>query len=142
MLTIQDKKNEWLKIEAEIDFRPVEAACRQYHKRESGKNVPHHVGRLVRALYVKYYRGLSLRETEQEIRYNMAVKWFVGYGLHERPCDHSTLDRFEQWVEANEPRIYFDTVLKEVDKQYGKQERQKSSTQTRLQWKQRRPSRA
>ena len=125
MLTIQDKKNEWLKIEAEIDFRPVEAACRQYHKRESGKNVPHHVGRLVRALYVKYYRGLSLRETEQEIRYNMAVKWFVGYGLHERPCDHSTLDRFEQWVEANEPRIYFDAVLKDVDKRYGKQEREK-----------------
>ena len=28
-------------------------------------------------------------------------------------------------MEANEPRIYFDTVLKEVDKRYGKKEREK-----------------
>ena len=124
-LAKKDPKNVWVRLGETIDFSPVEAACEAYHKRESGENVPHKVQRMVRVLFVKYMLGTSLRVAAERIQYDMQIKRFVGYELHEEGCHYSTISRFDKWVEENEPRIYFDTVLKEVDKRYGKQEREK-----------------
>lgn len=124
-LAEKDPNNIWVKIGETIDFSPVEAACEEYHKRTSGKNVPHKVKQMVRALFVKYMLGTSVRMAAERIQYDMQIKRFVGYELHDNGCHYSTLSRFDQWVQENKPRIYFDTVLKEVDKRYGKQEREK-----------------
>ncbi len=124
-LAEKDPNNIWVKIGETIDFSPVEEACEEYHKRTSGKNVPHKVKRMARALFVKYMLGTSLRAAAERIQYDMQIKRFVGYELHDNGCHYSTLSRFDQWVQENKPRIYFDTVLKEVDKRYGKQEREK-----------------
>ncbi len=124
-LAEKDPKNIWVRIGETIDFGPVEKACEEYHKRTSGKNVPHKVKRMGRALFVKYMLGTSVRGAAERIQYDMQIKRFVGYELHEAGCHYSTISRFDKWVEENKPRIYFDTVLKEVDKRYGKQEREK-----------------
>ena len=99
-----------------LDWGPLERACAAYqHAGGAGAPVSHPVPRLVRALLVKYLRNLSLRELEVEIQTNLLVKWFVGYSLFESGPDHSTLERFEQWVIAHQVRTFFDEVLRQID---------------------------
>ena len=99
-----------------LDCTPLEQACATYqHTAGPGNHATHTVPRLVRALLVKYLRNLSLRELEDEIRTNLASKWFVGYSPFEAGPDHSTLERFEQWVIAHQARTFFDAVLRQID---------------------------
>jgi hypothetical protein len=99
-----------------LDCTPLEQACATYqHTAGPGRYARHTVPRLVRALLVKYLRNLSLRELEDEIRTNLASKWFVGYSPFEAGPDHSTLERFEQWVIAHQARTFFDEVLHQID---------------------------
>lgn len=99
-----------------LDCTPLEQACATYqHTAGSGNRATHTVPRLVRALLVKYLRNLSLRELEDDIRSNLASKWFVGYSPFEAGPDHSTLERFEQWVIAHQARTFFDAVLRQID---------------------------
>ena len=102
-----------------LDWGPLETACAPYqHRSGPGAPATHPVPRLVRALLVKYLRNLSLRELEAEIGTNLVVKWFVGYSLFEPGPDHSTLERFEQWVIAQQARTFFDDVLRQIDQDY------------------------
>ena len=89
-----------------------------------GNHATHTVPRLVRALLVKYLRNLSLRELEDDIRTNLASKWFVGYSPFEAGPDHSTLERFEQWVIAHQMRTFFDEVLRQIDQDCPEERRQ------------------
>lgn len=104
------------RLKRHLDFKPLEAACAAFHH-ASGPGAPptHPVPQLVRALLVKYLFDWSLRELEGQLRFNLVVKWFVGYALFERGPDHTTLERFEQWVAAHHPRLFFDTVLRQID---------------------------
>ena len=76
----------------------------------------HTTPRLVRALLVKYLHNLALRPTEELIDNNILVKWFVGYNLFEAPLDHSTLNRFELWVFRHQPHLFFDEVIRLIDR--------------------------
>lgn len=108
-----------VQLAALVDWAPLETACATYHHTTGpGTAVTHNVARLVRALVVKYLRNLSLREWEDELRTNLVVKWFVGYGLFETTPDHSTLERFEQWVITHQARTFFDEVLRQIDQDF------------------------
>jgi IS5 family transposase len=99
-----------------LNCTPLEQACAAYqHTAGPGNHATHTVPRLVRALLVKYLRNLSLRQLEDDIRTNLASKWFVGYSPFETGPDHSTLERFEQWVIAHQARTFFDAVLRQID---------------------------
>jgi transposase len=111
-------RNHYLRQLAQhLDCRPLEQACATYqHSAGPGNHATHTVPRLVRALLVKYLRNLSLRDLEDDIRTNLASKWFVGYSPFEAGPDHSTLERFEQWVIAHQARTFFDEVLRQIDR--------------------------
>jgi hypothetical protein len=105
-----------IQLQAQMDLSPIEQACQGYHHQAGpGAKVTHPVARLVRALLVKYVYDLSLRETEERIRDDLVVKWFVGYGVFEEVLDHSSLERFEQWVSREAHRVFFDEVLQQID---------------------------
>ncbi len=105
-----------VKLAEHLDFQPIEAACAVYrHRSGPGAPATYPVGVLVRCLLVGYLYGLSLRELEQRLYADMLVRWFVGLSAFGEVPDHSTLERFEQWVRAHQPRIYLDTVLKQID---------------------------
>jgi hypothetical protein len=59
---------------------------------------------------------VSLVATEVRIGTDILVKSFVGYGLFEPALDHSTLDRFELWVFRHCPDLFFNEVLRLVDR--------------------------
>lgn len=114
-----------VQLAADLDCAPLEQACADYHHmRGAGAQATHTVPRLVRALLVKYLWNLSLRELEYAIRTNLVIKWFVGYGLFDRGPDHSTLERFEQWVIKYRHRTFFDGVLRQIDRDFPEERRQ------------------
>jgi len=109
----------WVRLAAHLKLAPLEQACAAYqHTGGPGCLATHTVPHLVRALLVKYLRNLSLRELEAEIRTHVVVKWFVGYTIFECGPDHSTLERFEQWVIAQQSRTFFDEVLRQIDQDF------------------------
>jgi hypothetical protein len=100
-------------------------ACGDYHHQSGpGRKPVHTVPKLVRALVVKYLYRYSLRQLEMELRFNLLVKWFVGYEVFAAPPDHNTLHNFEQYLYTHHPRLYFDTVLKQIDEQFPSQRQQ------------------
>lgn len=108
-----------VQLSALLDFGPLEAGCQGYiHASGAGAKPTHRIHHLVRALLVRYLYNWSLRETEIHLDSNLLLRWFVGYGVLEAVLDHSTLGRFEQWVRAHQPRLFFDTVLKQIDQAY------------------------
>ena len=51
------------------------------------------------------------RKLLREARVNLAIRWFIGYGLHERLPDHSSLTRIRQrWGEERFRKIFKRTV--------------------------------
>ena len=105
-----------VKLADRLNCTPLETACARYHH-STGPGTPptHPVPRLVRALLVKYLYNWSLRDLEWHIRFNLVVKWFVGYPLYAEGPDHSTLERFELWVCCQQPRTLFDETLRQID---------------------------
>jgi hypothetical protein len=105
-----------VRLEGQLDLSEIEAACQRYqHQEGPGAKATHTVRRLVRALLVKYLYDWSLRETEERIRHDLVVKWFVGYGVFDEVMDHTSLERFEQWVSREAHRAFFDGVLRQID---------------------------
>lgn len=105
-----------VKVQAHLDFTALEKACASYHH-HTGPGAPpmHTVPQLVRALLVKYLFDWSLRQLEFEIRFNLIVKWFVGYSIFAAGPDHTTLERFEVWVDEHQHRTFFDDILHQID---------------------------
>ena len=105
-----------VKLQKHLDCAPIEQACAGY-QHASGPGAPptHSIACLVRATLVGALYHWSLRELEHQIRFNLIVKWFVGYAFFERGPDHCTLERFELWVCQYQHRTYFDTVLCQID---------------------------
>jgi len=108
-----------------LDFSEMEAACADYHQlKGNGRPVEHTVSQLLRAMLVKYLYGCSLRELEEKIRYHILVKWFVGYPIFAPGPDHTTLHRFEVYLYVHHPRLFFDTVLHQIDEAFPDDRRQ------------------
>ena len=94
----------------------LEQACAGFQANNGrGAPIAHPPTRLVRALLIKYLYHQALRPTEELIDNHILIKWFVGYHLFEDPLDHSYLNRFEQWVFRNCPRLFFDEVIRLID---------------------------
>ncbi len=108
-----------LELHATLDFAPLETACAAFHHVIGpGARPTHPVPRLVRALLIGALFGWSLRHLEFQLRFNLLIKWFVGYPLYASGPDHSPLERFEQWVIEQRHRTLFDEVLRQIDRDF------------------------
>lgn len=102
-----------------LDFTPLETACAPYQRQNgAGTCATYPVAVLVRTLLVKALYSLSFRELEQRLLTDLVVRWFVGLPFVGETPDHSTLARFEQWVQKHHPRLYGDTVLRQIDQTF------------------------
>jgi len=111
-----------VQLQALLDFQPIEDACQAYHLHNGlGSPVIHSVPRLVRILFLKYYGDYSLRQLEASLEYNLLYRWFAGYDLFDKTADRTTINTFESYIQENYPRLYFDTVLRQLDEAYPKQ---------------------
>ncbi len=76
-----------------IDFRFVRPLCRGCYAKESGRPAASPV-RLVKILLLQFLYDISDRRIMEEVRYNMALKWFCGLEIDEEPPHPTTLTRF------------------------------------------------
>ena len=114
-----------VKLHEKLDFGLLEKACAPFHHTSGpGARPTHTVPRMVRALLVKYLFDWSLRQLEFQIRYNLVIKWFVGYGVLDAGPDHSTLQRFEDWVREHQHRVFFDEVLHQINEDFPEERQQ------------------
>jgi hypothetical protein len=112
----RSKRHILVKLASHLDFSEAEQVCINYHHQcGPGKPPTHTVAHLLRAILVGQLKGLSLRELEIELATNFLARWFSGYDLFSHTPDHTTLGRFEGWLLLNHRRIYFDTVLKQIE---------------------------
>jgi hypothetical protein len=108
-----------LKWQVLLDFGPIEQACAPYHKQVTGKPgrpISHNVPKLVRVLFLMVVHApCSYRQAERRLRSDLLWRWFAGYGLFEEVPDHNTIFLFDKYVCQHYPRLYFDTVLRQID---------------------------
>lgn len=76
-----------------IDFRFIRPLCRGCYAKESGRPATSPV-RLVKILILQFLYDISDRRIMEEVRYNMAFKWFCGLEIDEEPPHPTTLTRF------------------------------------------------
>lgn len=116
-LLTQNKRHPLIVIEQILDFSALEQACVTFHETTAvrGRPVTHTVSRLLRAIFIKYWYDLSLRQLEERLRYDMLIRWFVGYGLHQEIPDHTTLHRFEAYLYQQHPGLFFSHLLNQID---------------------------
>lgn len=108
-----------------LDLRELEQACADYHSPSHyGRPVEHSVPQLVRAIVVRYYYNESLRQTAARIREQIPAKWFVGYPLASPGPSYSCLHRFESYLIEQHPRLFFDTILKQIRATHPQQQAQ------------------
>lgn len=114
---LRDEPKHWLvQIRQRLDIQALKAACSAYrHSGGPGSPVNHAIERLIWALILKYLYDYSYRQLEAELKQNIQMRWFCGYGLNEPILDHTTLWRFDHWVQQTQPRLFFDTVLQQID---------------------------
>ena len=108
-----------LRWQALLDFGPIEQACAPYHKQVTGKPgrpISHSVPKLVRVLFLMVVHApCSYRQAESRLRSDLLWRTFAGYGLFEEVPDHNTIYLFDKYVGQHHPRLYFDTVLRQID---------------------------
>ena len=99
-----------------IDFAALEAGCQGFHRYcgQQGQEATYGIGQLCRALVVKHLYDCSWRGLEGLLNKDGLVRWFVGLRLDEAGPDHCTLHRFGQWVEQEQPRLFFDETLRQI----------------------------
>lgn len=116
-LLARNKDHPLLRLQQLLDFAVLEQACAPFHDQSTtrGRPVAHSVPRLLRALFIKYWYDLSLRQLEERLCNDMLVRWFAGYGLHQATPDHTTLHRFEAYLYQEHPGLFFTTFLKQID---------------------------
>ncbi|KUP09084.1 transposase, partial [Bacillus coahuilensis m2-6] len=78
------------KIDKYIDFSFIIEKVRPYYSEEKGR--PSDPLILFKMMFIGYLYGIrSERKLEQEIRMNMAYRWFLGLKFHDPIPHHSTI---------------------------------------------------
>ncbi len=112
----RDPQHVLVQLSKQINWVELEDLCRGFHHDQgAGARPTHSSAQLVRALLVGYLYNWPLRQLERQIRFNLIVKWFVGYSVYADGPDHCTLERFEVWVAEHQHRAIFDAVLGQID---------------------------
>ncbi|MEM7134026.1 MAG: transposase [Chloroflexota bacterium] len=110
-----------VRIKERFDLSEMVEACQGFHIHEMGKpgqEATYSIEQLSRALLVKRFYGWSYEKTAQELASQGPVPWFVVLAPYETTISATTLWRFEQWVQKKQPRILFNTILKQIDEDF------------------------
>jgi hypothetical protein len=108
-----------VKLSKRLDFTHLDQLADSYHHVQGpGAPAIHPSSRLMRAMLVKYLYKLSLRQTEERLWSDLLIRWFVGLALFEAAPDHTTLERFEMWLNETQHSAIFDEILFQIDQDF------------------------
>jgi transposase len=100
------------KIDRYIDFSFIIEKVRPYYSEENGR--PSDPLILFKMMFIGYLYGIrSERQLEQEIKMNMAYRWFLGLRFHDPIPHHSTIswNRQKRFKDTNIFQEIFDEIV-------------------------------
>ncbi len=104
------------KIDKYIDFSFINEMCKPYYCENNGRPAIEPVI-LFKMLFIGYLYGIrSERRLVEEVRVNMAYRWFLGYGLEDKIPDASVIwqNRRRRFKETDVPQQIFDEIVKQA----------------------------
>ncbi len=108
------------KIEKVIDFSFINEICKQYYCEDNGRPaIEPEV--LFRMLFIGYLYGIrSERRLVEEVKVNVAYRWFLGYDLTDKIPDASVIwqNRLRRFNGTDIPQQIFDNIVRQAMK-YG-----------------------
>ena len=108
------------KIEKVIDFSFINEICKPYYCEDNGRPaIEPEI--LFRMLFVGYLYGIrSERRLVEEVKVNVAYRWFLGYDLTDKIPDASVIwqNRLRRFNGTNIPQQIFDNIVRQAMK-YG-----------------------
>lgn len=107
------------KIDNYIDFSFINEICRPYYSADNGRPaIEPEI--LFKMLFIGYLYGIrSERRLVEEVKVNIAYRWFLGYGLEDKIPDVSVIwqNRIRRFNGTDVPRQIFNEILKQaIDK--------------------------
>ena len=104
------------KIDKEIDFSFINEICRPYYSADNGRPaIEPEV--LFRMLFIGYLYGIrSERRLVEEVKVNVAYRWFLGYNLEDKIPDASVIwqNRLRRYNGTDVPRQIFDNIVRQA----------------------------
>lgn len=100
-------------IDRYIDFSFIQDKVRPYYSETTGRPAIPAV-RLYKMMLIGYLFGIrSERQLERDITVNVAYRWFLGLGLHDKVPDHSTIsyNRKHRFRDTSVFQDLFDEVV-------------------------------
>ena len=102
------------KVNESVDFSFANKECADLYSPDMGRGVTNTPERMLRAEFVQYYYHLSDREMEEQAKYNIVVKWFLGLNLDEHGFDYSALSVFRSLLGEERHRTLFEKILGQI----------------------------
>jgi transposase len=104
------------KIDKYIDFSFINEICRPYYCENNGRPaVEPEI--LFKMLFIGYLYGIrSERRLVEEVKVNMAYRWFLGYGLEDKIPDASVIwqNRLRRYKGTEIPQQIFDKIVQQA----------------------------
>lgn len=104
------------KIDAHIDFSFINEICEPYYSKDNGRPaIEPEI--LFKMLFIGYLFGIrSERRLVEEVKVNMAYRWFLGYGITDKIPDASVIwqNRRRRYRKSNIPQQIFDEIVRQA----------------------------
>ena len=104
------------KIDKYIDFTFINEMCRPYYCLDNGRPAVEPVI-MFKMLFIGYLYGIrSETRLVEEVKVNMAYRWFLGYGITDKIPDASVIwqNRVRRFNGTDIPRRIFDEILRQA----------------------------
>lgn len=104
------------KIDKVIDFSFINEICAPYYCEDNGRPAIE-PERLFRMLFIGYLYGIrSERRLVEEVKVNIAYRWFLGYDLEDKIPDASVIwqNRIRRFNGTDIPQQIFDNIVRQA----------------------------
>jgi len=82
-------------LEKAVDFSFVNDLCRDAYNPDVGRPA-YEPQMMFKMLFLQFLYDISDRRIEEEVKFNLVLKWFVGLAINESPPDATSLTRFRE----------------------------------------------
>jgi IS5 family transposase len=80
-------------LDRAVDFSFVNELCREAYNPDIGRPA-YEPQMMFKILFLQFLYDISDRRIEEEVNFNLVLKWFVGLAINEAPPDATSLTRF------------------------------------------------
>ena len=93
-----------------VDFTFVNELCGDAYTPDFGR--PAYAPEMMfKILFLQFLYDISDRRVEEEVNFNLVLKWFVGLAIDERPPDSSSLTRFRDRLSEERFALIFNRIV-------------------------------